>query len=477
MNKLLTVVLVTVLTVFYLKKNEEQFKNLSFINGSGVGFSEKVNEYPLFVNFHEQNLSSDFVLNSTIRKLNMMNNFPIPIGNNKSNLVQLNINKKCPIFLVPDIGASKIFAKWNLKDSDYVKKLDAYGNFETTENWKCKTIENNWTPIWFPDKNSNLTQMCWKNITSVNCEGSTVKNVDGVITNVEIGSLNFETSIYNKLIKSFLSIGYTQYNNIFGLQYDFRTIFNEKDLNEFANTFINYIEKYVAINGKKAILVGHGLGSVLINTVLLKINKKWKDNYIQCFITISGSFGGCPKALRVLLSGDSIPNDVSKIVRDTSVNFNGLHMLLPHPEIYNDIPLILYKQVHYNSINLNSLINVCNNHSINSLGAPEVIVYSLCGNGIPTESNYVYNTLSENPLKNEPYYSSNGPNYTNYVYPSNFNGDGTIPRISLEHPSRWIQSEPINSKFYEDAEHSKILYMNEPVSDILKIIDEFNKFY
>jgi hypothetical protein len=478
---IIVVTIVAVIAILLINNKNESFENLQYIGGSGFGFEQPSSISPLFVNFTSPNLAQDFNLTSTIRKLSM-NNGIFPPGFGKSSSVQFpSKSAKCPIIIVPDIGASKIFAKWNIMEPDSIKKLDAYGNFEqNSETWKCRSYQDSWTPIWFPDQTSNLTQMCWKNNVQVNAIGDNVVNAPGVTTTVS-NDLNFETGIYGPLIKSLQAVGYVANNNLFGLSYDFRTIFCEKEITTFMTTFGNLIENYTR-NGKKAIIIGHGLGSVLINAILLRLDKRWKDNYIQAFITVSGSFGGCPKALRTLLNGDDIPNDSGKVVRDACINFSGLHILLPQPEIYGQTPLLLNKQTAYSSEDLSSILqetgadkvyNIV--RKINTLDFPDVLVYSLCGTGLPTESNYVMSPSSDF-VKNGPYYNTYGPNYENFTYSSNFNGDGTIPMVSLQHPERWrgSQSEPINTKYYQNAEHSKILSMNEPISDILGVINSFN---
>ena len=54
---------------------------------------------------------------------------------------------------------------------------------------------------------------------------------------------------------------------------------------------------------KKINLVGHSLGTSLINIFLNKMKQSWKDKHIERFISISPSYDGGPKSFRTALSG------------------------------------------------------------------------------------------------------------------------------------------------------------------------------
>lgn len=477
-----------------------------FTSGSGNGFQQKLDNYPLFVNFYPKDLSKDFMLSSTIKKLKYQNNDPTITNGNKRGLFtqniqgQLNIgNRKHPIIIIPDIGACKIFAKWAKKTTQSIKKLDTFQTFQTTDQWSCRDTETNWVPLWYPDNQTNLTKYCWKdNIqVSYNSTDNTIINSDGLSSNTfEMGSIQFEGSIYNTLIKSLQSIGYTSGIDLFGGQYDFRTICSIDSLIEFTMSLTTLIENICQSSGYPVILLGHGIGSVLTNYFLVNSEKKWKDNNIKCLCSLNGSFGGSPKALRVLLSGENLIDPAeSLIIRDATLNFSGLHLLLPNPLVYTDKSLIFYKQITYYAKDIPKLLTMIssivnnNNDTVNiyknivagisskSIEAPEVTCYIFAGVDVPTESNYNYsNSINTEPIKNHPYYSVSGPNYENFQYPSLYTGDGTIPDFALKIPLKWTnsQNEPIIYKFYSGAEHCKILMMSEPIQDLISIIHKLN---
>ena len=94
------------------------------------------------------------------------------------------------------------------------------------------------------------------------------------------------------------------------------------------------------------------------------------------------------------------------------------------------------------------------------------------------KSNYNYTTLHDNPELKYPYYNVFKANQDKFQFNNvekintTYNGDGTLPEISLKYPLNWAQQqkEPVYYKFYDRAEHLSILEMNESVSDIIDVI-------
>jgi lecithin-cholesterol acyltransferase len=497
--KLVSGIILSVITMIFLNKNSiENFEIIPYGSKSGFGFQQQESTEPLFNNFFRE-MGQDFQLGSLIKRLRYQN-------------LMARGNQSSPIFLVPEIGSSKIYARWNRTGTQAVRKLDAYGNFETKEKWSCKEVQDTWTSIWFPESQTGLPLYCWKDNASIKFDnedkniGPLAINASGVSTSTEsIGSISFEPSgsdtglglggNYGSLIKSFQSLGYVLGTSLFGVPYDFRKICSSDEMENFMRSFINTIERSVSYNNKKAVLIGHGLGAVLINYVLTFVNQDWKDLYIAGFISVGGSFGGCPKALRVLLSGEiSQDKTEQNIIRDTTMNFTGLQWMLPIKEVYGDKPLIFYKESSYTAKDIPELLkiagtmvgspdaaniyeNIVSDVAIRSIKAPHVNTYILGGINVKTESNYNFkDSLINEPIKNYPYYRVNTPNYTNADFPSDFNGDGTIPKFVLEFPLSWskIQKHPVNFKFYDNATHDNILLKYESVKDILDLVNQFN---
>ena len=484
---ILVIVLSIIIILVYVFYNRETFKDHPLGSMSGFGYQKSIKDYPLFNALYPPELGSDFKLNSVIRTLKMNNLNPSLLnGFERSILVdgtQFNIGaSKCPIFIVPTIGASNIYATWSLDSSRGVKTLDSYQNFENSEKWKCKTSQDTWVPIWPPTSVDGLPEYCWTDNIKLTDK---FNNADGVNTKVSpVGTLEFIRG-YDTIIKGLTALGYVPGSTLFGVNYDFRTI--TKTIDNLCVSLTNAIEKYVIMNKKRAIIMGHGLGSCVANYFLVSKSQEWKDAYIESFITISGAFGGCPKALRVLLSGESLPSKEDSIVfRNATSTFSGLYWLLPNPVVYGPRTLITMDSNTYRAADAlpNDQENALNTITgdryklvqdvINkSMQAPNVLTYVIGGSNHHTESSYEYKNLKEEPKKIM--YSYNTANYNSTgEFPDGYNGDGTMPQFALEYPLQWQQYQSIHFKFYQDAEHLKILSLYEPVQDILKIIKEFN---
>lgn len=507
--KLIAIVIIIVLVIYFLvsskiidKFTTEYFEELPVIyNGSGFGLEKTGYERPLFINFYPKNLGTDFSLQGTIRKLRFLSkNIPTKANGLQFGIFeedgQKNIGSKlAPIILIPGLGSSKIFARWNKQNTKSVKVDDAYGNFDTSEKWSCKQTQVDWTSIWFPKDTDPLAMACWVNNVKVNYDNGTINNNEGLSTIVpDMGAMIFESPEMTTLINGLVALGYVPGSSLFGASYDFRKICS--DISLFQASFVSLVENTVILNGSKAIIISHDLGSTVINYVLASLDKAWKDKYIQCSIMFSPVIGGLPKSLRTILSGDNIPteNKQNSYIRDASMNFAGLQLMLPAPEVFGQRPLLKYRQVDYTASDISQLLNICSStlnikdtatiydklvrpFQIKSLEAPHVPVYVLAGINLDTESNYLYNdTLIDRPNKNTPYYKSNLPYETEYTFPSMYNGDGSVPKFILEYPKTWSdkQTEPVFFKFYERAEHVKILSMSEPVTDVLEIVKEIN---
>lgn len=433
----ITLIIIILVISYLLFVKKESFEN----NGLNVDFK---GSYPLFINFYPIHLDNDPNLKYILQKLK--------IGSymNRSNL--------CPVFIAPTIGASEIYAKWSLgsNSTHFLKTLDSTKNFNSTDKWSCKDVQDTYTKIWFPFNSiDGLSEYCWSFNTKVVFNNNKFTNVEGVETITDnIGSLNFYNG-YSSLINGLIYLGYLKGTNLFGLPYDFRLM----DVNIITEIWASSIENTVRYNNKRAILIGHGLGCLLINYLLNKKGHAWSYAYIETFISISGPYAGCPKALKVLINGDNIM-DKNHTIYNTIKTFSGLYWMMPTPT-YNES--IVYKNsVGYDVItflNYSGLINQYNSTMslLSKLNAPQVPTYIIYGHNVKTESCYYLDSASD-IIQSE------------YV-----DGDGTVTLESLTVPKYWHQNEPIYVKGYDSAEHTLILSMSEPIADILKVIYDLNQ--
>lgn len=435
--------------------------------GSGWGFKQSKEIHPIFTNLYDKDYSQDFNLHNLIQKLRFQL-LPSPIfDNSKATMHTKNLP---PIIIFPDLGESDIIAKWNKTNSKMTPNINlTKKDFEDHGKWNCREIQPNWVSIWFPtgSENDTLDKFCWEDNIGITYdqESKILKDHKGVISTLN----NFgRPPLYmNKILDTLEALGYSQNKNLHGACYDFRKIACDQEMERYTLSVKKLIEESTNMNGMKAIILGHGLGSCIANYFLNIMEKSWKDTHIDSFVSYSGSFGGCPKALRTILSGMNMFQDYEKeIITRTIRNFTGLQWLLPSPYVYEST-LLTFKNISYGAKEIPELLSQVSQEASDiytklvfpkqciSLNAPKVKTYVFGGRGVYTENFYSYkNTLLDDPLL------------------VNATGDGTVCDCSLEFPLRWTsqQEELVYYKYYENLEHLDILNREEPVKDLIGII-------
>lgn len=424
----------------------------------------------LFINTITQDLSTDFRLFNLIQSLKYKVFLPLTFRK-----PQLR-----PIIVIPGLGASKIYGMWNKGPVDTAKFLDGAGVFEMPSEWNCRTLQPELTDLWPHEFDEDISKYCWADNIRVRYDQERILNSPGVVTQVApMGEL---PEYMGDLVRALESIGYQQGRTLFGAQYDFRKLPDPSTFAEYNTELRNLIETCVSQTGLPAVIISHDLGSQVANGFLTKMPKEWKDTYVSELHVVSGTFGGCPKALRTIMSGDA----KDPILREAYKNFGGLLWMLPCPELYGDIPLVRYRGVGYSAKDIPMLLGyakcaeaseiyqkIVHPAQMESMRAPGVPVYVYSGNNVPTESNYVYErSLTESPVLGVPVQNNELPWSTDSHYPTQFNGDGTMPKFALEHPMQWskYQREPVYYHFYDKLEHNDILNHVEPIQDILGVL-------
>lgn len=458
---------------------------------SGFGFEMPPTNQCIFLNLRKQNLSKDFKLMDFVQ--NLKYKIFKPLTNRSGNM--------CPVIIVPGLGESSIIAKWSKPGSKNVETIaKSNPNFEQHTKWSCREIQDKWTSLWYSTNSENalIDKYCWEDNVRVvyNHDNMTLENSPGVVTTIkDFGKI---PGYMYTLTDALKSIGYNESTgtsgadsyagSLFGAGYDFRTICGQSQLVNYSVSLKNMIELSVRQNRKKAVLLGHGLGCNIINFFLVNQPQEWKDKYIESFVSYSGAYGGCPQALRTVLSGFNDNNtDGSQITHKAIKDFTGLQWMLPSPYVYKE-PLVYFNNVSYGSEDIPSLLegdtleiykNVVLPIQTIGLQAPKVKVYAFGGINKMTESSYMYkDSLSNSPLKVNPMYNTFQEYNNNKTFPEQLNGDGIIPLQSLEVPLKWTtqQSQPIHYRFYDGAEHLEILSLNEPVRELVQLLQTASGF-
>lgn len=452
-----------------LSNKKEDFASESASIGSMPKNNKNNNTgLPLFLNLCPK-FGQDFRLFDVVQKLkiNGSNNSPSWNGTyvkGSETRSETESRKLRPIILIPGLGASSLFARWNKTSSGSVQTIDGSGNFQQPNTMSCNQVQNSWVHIWPPNV-SGLASFCWADNTRVTVNGNRIVNAVGVDTTTqEIGSIEFANNDYmSTLIDALESLGYEQGINLFAANYDFRKIGDSTEINAWCLSVSKLIEQNCSIQENPAIIIGHDLGAVVANYFLVGAVQEWKDRFIDKFISVSGTFGGCPKALRSVLSGVSAPSDVenfNNVIKTSS----GLSLMLPNPLVFGNESIVQLNRVLYSSKDTQKMVETVSTDAAKilkisekirdiSMNAPGVEVHLLAGTDIDTESSYIYDMS----LVNEPEILEHSV------------GDGTMTNLALEYPIWWskYQVQPVYFQFFSGVEHTKILSTLEPVQYIL----------
>lgn len=473
--------ILAVTAIIVATKKEEAFTTLPSSNSMPKNKTNSYSGLPLFLNMYPR-FGQDFKLFDYIQKLKLNSSYPSPNASHDKNSRNLLVSKKLPvIILVPGLGATSLYAKWNKPSGNNIKTVDISGDFQQANVWSCNQIQESWELVWPPDK-EGLSSSCWAdNIHVVSKDGST-KNAEGVdVVASEFGSLDFANEDYMyTLLETLKAAGHEEGVNIFGAGYDFRKIGNVDDINSWCMSLSKLIEQKCDKQEHPAVIIGHDLGAVIANYFLTTSDQGWKDKYVGKFISVSGTFGGCPKALRNVLSGSSkSENNFNEAVKA----YSGLSLMLPNQLLYGNRDLVNFNGISYTGKDVKKLVETVSTNAANtydvvqkvrdaSMKSPGVEVHVLAGTDIKTESSYTYKmSLSDEPIKRSPINKNNLPYNQTYNFPDDYEGDGTMPKFCLEYPLWWTKSqqEPVYFQFFANAEHTKILSMFDPVRYIVDV--------
>lgn len=442
---MLIFILGIILIIILLISTKEEFVNMQI--------QTKEQDPPLLLNMYPKIVPNDMKLLEFINKERFYNYY----------------SYKDPVIFIPGAGSSKIFGTWDFVNSGNTKSLDAYSK---GSNWACKPIQEKNTELWYPNNIAKLSMYCWNDNIKISHTEGHLLNKDGVDTFVSgVDTDDFQGTHLNNFMNAIKYNGYKLGSNLFIAHYDFRLIADDVYFEKYANSLSIMIEEILKKLHKKVIIIGHSLGSLVANRFIVSKNISWRLEYINKFISISGAFGGCPKALRVGISGEEIGKEQMdstelNVMNDAIKNFSGLHLMMPYNLIYNE-PIIKYNQSLYSGKDIPTLLKIANNN-MNSeiyelslkfhtaaLNDPMLNVYILYGSGIQTEQTFDYkNNINKTPDKIK---------YTN--------GDGTMPLNMLELPiKRWTNSK-IKFKSYDNCEHLNIMNSYDMIKDIVDIIN------
>ncbi|KAH9528645.1 hypothetical protein DERF_002567 [Dermatophagoides farinae] len=264
---------------------------------------------------------------------------------------------------------------------------------------------------------------------------------------------------FGRMVEHFVvDFGYERGQNIRGAPYDFRKAPNE--LQDYLKSVKKLIEQTYRMNGERRVaIICHSMGCLVMLKFLNDQQQKWKDHYVQSFITLGGPWGGSVKSIKAFISGDNFGVIVapSLTIRDDERTFPSLAYLLPNDNVFDtDRVLVETKQRKYSIKNYQQLFhdidyNVGYNMWLDvrnityDLTAPGVEVYCIHGIGHDTINKLIYD-------KNQ--FPDQQPDRIEYG-----DGDGTVNEESLSACKHWHhkQKQPVHYLPIHDMDHMRLL--------------------
>lgn len=379
-----------------------------------------------------------------------------------------------PIILVPGDGGSQIEARINRTKSIHFWCYD----------------HTDWYDLWL-----NIEQMlppavlCWEENIKLRYDPKThtTQNAVGVETRIPGFGGTFSVEYLDKskrsvglyfapLVNQLAGQGYVRGKTIRGAPYDFRKAANEQE--EYFKNLQSLIEETYHQNGNTpVVLMTHSMGSIMTLHFLNTQSQKWKDTFIQSFISLAGVWGGTVDAIKVFAVGDNLR---SRFLSEKNLLWQrtcpSLAWLMPSRDLWDDdFVFVSTSEVNFTRLeskhlfeslsaelgpNMMSMINDTKN-ILSGLPAPGVEVYCIHSSEVPTVEQLNYG---------EGYFPGYDPTY---VYGD---GDGTVNKRSLEGCLRWRgqQSYPIHHMKLKGLDHLGMLKAQELIDKIGDLIESIN---
>ncbi|XP_076178167.1 lysosomal phospholipase A and acyltransferase isoform X2 [Ptiloglossa arizonensis] len=306
-----------------------------------------------------------------------------------------------PVIFVPGDGGNQVEAKLNKT---------------TVVHYLCEKVSTDYFNIWL-----NLELLipiiidCWIDNMKLTYDNvtRTTKNQDGVDIRIPgwgdpffieyLDPSKASAGTYFKDIGDVLvsQLGYIRNQSIRGAPYDFRKAPNENE--EFFNKLKELVEETYNENKQVPVtLLAHSMGGPMSLIFLQRQTQKWKDKYINCFITLAAVWGGSIKALKVFAIGDDLGAYLlhETTLKNEQITSPSLGWLLPSSLFWKETEVLVESQhKNYSLSNLRDYlidINVPNawefrkdneKYQLN-FASPGVEVHCLYGSAIDTVERY-----------------------------------------------------------------------------------------
>lgn len=261
-------------------------------------------------------------------------------------------------------------------------------------------------------------------------------------------------SYLHTMVESLVSWGYERGKDVRGAPYDWRRAPNENG--PYFLALRKMIEEMYQLYGGPVVLVAHSMGNMYMLYFLQHQPQDWKDKYIRAFVALGPPWGGVPKTLRVLASGDNnrIPVIRSLKIRAQQRSAVSTTWLLPYSYTWSPQKVFVrtpkanytlqdYRQF-FQDIGFKDGWSMRQDTEglVEATVPPGVRLHCLYGTGVPTPESFDYESFPDRDPKI--HYGT---------------GDGTVNLQSALHCHTWrgLQKQEVSLQALPGNEHIAML--------------------
>lgn len=379
-----------------------------------------------------------------------------------------------PVILIPGLAGSALEAK--LHESAKPPHVYCYKNHAWYQTWLALlSMLPGEQDCWWHNMDVfyNTTSDSFYNQEGVEVRPMDFGGMKGIdyLDHDDLGNGISATAYYAPLIADLVAAGFKVGQNLFGAPYDWR---RGDHVPDFRANLKQLVEKAYTSNGNKQVhIVAHSMGNLQTGVFLSEMTQEWKDKFIGSFVAVAGPWSGAPMALRTIVSGNNLGatflgmNLIDPLrVRQLARQAGGVIWCMPDIEFWNTTEIIKTPTGSYNAETLPTLFAQLGTSvtaeiadkmvRVHDIPAPNVELHCLYGTDFPTEMHYTYN----NGFDKDPEIK-----YDN-------DGDGVVPAQSLQKCQEFAkkQKQPVEVKEFDLAGHMNILYDEELLQYILKLV-------
>ena len=233
-------------------------------------------------------------------------------------------------------------------------------------------------------------------------------------------------------------------------------------------------ETYEMNNRTPVTIVAHSLGGPISHYFLSHlVGEDWKHTHIKQYVSLSGVFGGCVKALKALVSGsfENLYLANVHLLRDLTRSFPSVMLMVPYASLWNDNEVIVSSSLRsYTVRDIKALFNDSNyangtrmytelQNLMDDFSPPNVTHFCFYGK-----------TFEQDTLERVSY----GEKFEDEEKPhlQNGEGDGTVNIRSLRSCEKWKAKQifEVHLQEFEGVSHFEMVSDDNVIESIKQLV-------